>query len=92
MIFVMKFSLLASVVFLFTGCAALLGSNNGITAAGVNDSSLSQAPTPGTTAKTLNEITFTDGEWDGKEVVKTEEEWKDLVTPDEFAVRKCDLI
>lgn len=38
--------------------------------------------------KAIREITYTDGEFDGKEVVTTDDEWKKILTPMEFAVMR----
>ena len=46
------------------------------------------APTPGKNAmaKTVSQITYTDGEYDGVEIVKTDAEWKKLLAPAAFKV------
>src|SRR4051794_13026288 len=36
--------------------------------------------------KSVRELTYTDGEFDGKEVVTTDEEWKKILTPAEFDI------
>ena len=38
--------------------------------------------------ETVSDFTFTDGEFDGKEIVKTDEEWKKLLGPDEYNVMR----
>lgn len=61
---------------------------------GCTTSLVSQAADPEKTpvvnkaAKTepVKEFTFTDGEFDGKEIVKTDDEWKKLLTAEEFDV------
>ncbi len=48
-----------------------------------------QAAVPDATprkAKTVREITFTDGEFDGKAIVKTDTEWKKELTATEFYI------
>jgi len=45
------------------------------------------APTPKPAkVKTIRELTFTEGEFDGQQVAKTEKEWKSLLTGDEYNV------
>jgi len=53
-------------------------------------SSLATRPTPAKKAavKTVSEITYTDGEYDGVEVVKTDAEWKKILAPDTFVVMR----
>jgi len=46
-------------------------------------------PTPKTRAvktQTLRELTFTDGEFDGNKTLKTDNEWKKLLTANEFYI------
>jgi len=38
--------------------------------------------------KTVRELTYTDGEFDGKEIVTTDEEWKKILTPAEFYIMR----
>jgi len=46
--------------------------------------------TPKATAKvkTVREITYTDGEFDGKEIVTTDDEWKKILTKSEFFIMR----
>ncbi|MEP6787564.1 MAG: peptide-methionine (R)-S-oxide reductase MsrB [Acidobacteriota bacterium] len=45
--------------------------------------------TPKTAAvKAIREITYTDGEFDGKEIVKTDVEWKQILSPASFVVMR----
>jgi len=53
------------------------------------DVSANPAPTPKTKGvKTLKELTFTDGEYDGIAVRKTDADWKQLLTATEFNVMR----
>lgn len=38
--------------------------------------------------KTAREMTFTDGEFDGTEIIKTDAEWKKILTPNEFYIMR----
>ncbi|MBK8465963.1 MAG: peptide-methionine (R)-S-oxide reductase MsrB [Chloracidobacterium sp.] len=38
--------------------------------------------------ETVSDFTFTDGEFDGNEIVKTDEEWKKLLKADEYNVMR----
>jgi peptide-methionine (R)-S-oxide reductase len=69
-------------MFSVAGCAALAGraDSSSQPIAAIAET------TPGNPQKTVSEITFIDGEWDGKELVKTEDEWKSLLSADAFAV------
>lgn len=60
------------------------------TTAFVHDRETLATPTPNANKVVKTElpsdIRFTDGEYDGKEIVKTDEEWKKLLTAEEFDV------
>ncbi|MEO7660135.1 MAG: peptide-methionine (R)-S-oxide reductase MsrB [Pyrinomonadaceae bacterium] len=46
-------------------------------------------PTPQTAkTKTIREITFIDGEFDGEKLVQTDDEWKKVLTSDEYYVMR----
>ena len=78
-------SVAASVVFIGQfGCAA---------AASVSNQSAVVEPTPTKTSKTplpTRTIEFTDGEFDGRSIVKTDEEWKRELTPEEYNIMRQD--
>ena len=62
-------------------------------AGGLNDNETATAEaTPKAKAakatKTVREIAFTDGEFDGTEIIKTEAEWKKILTPNEFYIMR----
>ena len=48
----------------------------------------SSTPKKKVAVKTISQITFTEGEYDGVEVVKTDAEWKKLLTPAAFVVMR----
>lgn len=72
-------ALASSMVFLnLIGCAS---------AASVNNVSAATEPTPAKkTAPPARELALTDGEFDGKEIVKTDEEWKKELSPEEYNI------
>ena len=45
-------------------------------------------PTPTAAVKSVRELTFTDGEFDGKEIVMTDAEWKNILTPNEYFIMR----
>lgn len=80
-----KFLLPISALITIAGFAALV--------APIQRSSASSAaalPTPvkKVAVKTVSEITYTDAEYDGVEVVKTDAEWKKILAPDAFVVMR----
>ncbi len=74
-------ALASSVVFMnLIGCAA---------AAPVNNVSAEAAPTPPKKpVQSQRKLELTDGEFDGKEIVKTDEEWKKQLTPAEYNIMR----
>ncbi len=76
-------ALAASAVFMGQfGCAA---------AASVNSQTAVAEPTPPKTAKppeTNGTFEYTDAEFDGKEIVKTDAEWKKELTPEEYNIMR----
>ena len=76
-------ALAASAVFIGQfGCAA---------AASVNNQTATAEPTPTRAAKTSETpraFEYTDAEFDGKEIVKTDAEWKKELTPEEYNIMR----
>jgi len=73
-------ALAASAIFISQfGCAA---------AASVSNQTAEAEPTPGKTPASTRTIEFTDGEFDGKEIVKTDAEWKKELTPQEYNIMR----
>lgn len=73
-------ALAASAIFISQfGCAA---------AASVNNQTAEAEPTPAKASEPNPNFEFTDGEFDGKEIVKTDAEWKKLLTPAEYNVMR----
>ncbi len=74
-------ALASSVVFMnLIGCAA---------AAPVNNLAAAAEPTPAkNTATPPRKLELTDGEFDGKEIVKSNEEWKKELTPEEYNIMR----
>ena len=74
---------LAAGVFLFSlfGCKAAASSQS------VSPDAALVSPTPAKAAPE-RELAFTDGEWDGKEIIKTDEEWKKELTADEYHIMR----
>ena len=56
-------------------------------AAAVDSFASEPVPTPAKT-KAFREITYTDGEFDGKEIVMTDAEWKRILSPAEFEIMR----
>ncbi len=88
---VMKQKFIASslVIFALAAGAVLIYPVGCASRASVQSQAVEPSPTPiGKAVKTdsVSEFTFTDGEFDGKEIVKTEAEWKKLLTAEEFDV------
>lgn len=79
----MKF-LIAVIFSLIISAAAFTFIESGVS----NISAATLGPVPEKTpkTKTIREITFTDGEYDGIAVIKTDEEWKKILSSGEFYV------
>ncbi len=71
-------------------CAVVFRPLGGSSAAAIQNQIFTPAPTPvaKSQVKTVRELTYTDGEFDGKEIVKTEEEWSRILTPAEFDIMR----
>ncbi len=89
---VMKYKLAASLLAFITvaACAASIKPvDQSNTASGQNVvADTLPTPKPVAKVKTVSEITFTDGEYDGKEIIKTDAEWKELLTPEEYNIMR----
>lgn len=74
-------ALAASAIFISQfGCAA---------AASVTNQTADAEPTPATKpAETARTFVYTDGEFDGKEIIKTDAEWKKELTPEEYYIMR----
>ncbi|MBK9214486.1 MAG: peptide-methionine (R)-S-oxide reductase MsrB [Chloracidobacterium sp.] len=72
-------------VLAFAGLLLFLNQFGCSAVASVNDPSAAPEATP-RTAKPTREITFTDGEFDGKTITKTDAEWKKELSREEFYV------
>jgi peptide-methionine (R)-S-oxide reductase len=74
-------SIAASVILIIQfGCKA---------AASANDPQAAVEPTPGgKKVQTERVVELTEGEFDGKEIVRSNDEWKKELTPDEYAVMR----
>src|SRR6188508_1061476 len=53
-----------------------------------SDADPTATPKAKAAVKTIREITFTDGEFDGTEIVKSDDEWKKLLTANEFYIMR----
>ena len=90
---VMKYKLIASslVAIALAACAVLIYPVGCSSTASLRNHEPDAMPTP-VTKKAVKtdtpEFTFTDGEFDGKEIVKTDDEWKRLLTAEEFDVMR----
>ncbi len=85
----MKFKNTAIVFSIFVfGFTVFVASSSFSTVRSSGVSALS-TPTPKPSkVKTIREITFTDGEYDGQAVTKTDAEWKKVLTSDEFYIMR----
>ena len=88
----MKYKFAASLFALITvaACAASIKPINSSNAASVDNIAADPQATPPAkpAVKTVREITFTDGEFDGREIVKTNEEWKKELTADQYNIMR----
>lgn len=76
-------NLLAIMVFAAASVVAIL---RPVSSAGPADNSVRPLPTLARSVKTISDITFTDGEYDGKAIVRTEDEWKKILSSTEFYI------
>jgi len=84
----MKFKFIALSIAIFSiVSAAIILSNN--TAASSTGLSPEAQPTPkAVKTKTVRELTFIDGEFDGQELATSDADWKKVLTKDEFHVMR----
>ena len=80
----MKLLTLSFALIALAGCTAFMSPANSSSAATVENPATEPEATP--KAKTLSELIFTNGEFDGKEIVKTDTEWKKILTSEEYHI------
>ena len=87
-----KFVTSSLIITALAACTVLMYPLGCVSKASLESQSVEASATPvgKKTAKTepMPEFTFTDGEFDGKEIVKTEDEWKKQLTADEYNVMR----
>ncbi len=84
-----KFAVLSILAIVIAGCVALINPPDNSTAASIESAPAVPAPTPKIArVKTVRELTFTDGEYDGNEIVKTDDDWKKILTSAEFYIMR----
>ena len=81
-------SLILTIVSLGVATALISRSDSPVAAAAPNFSA-DPNPTPGK-VKTVRELTYIEGEFDGQRLVRSDKEWKKILTPDEFAVMRLE--
>ena len=79
-----RIAIISAAVFSIIGSALLAGSLGQITSA--NASTVSPKPTP--KPKASRSIVFLDGEFDGRELKRSDAEWKRELTPNEFYIMR----
>lgn len=84
----MRFKYFAILSFVSIICLAAISElSTPSSAAFADDTRVVPTETPKVTkVKSISEITFTDGEYDGQPITKTDAEWKKLLTADEFYI------
>ena len=80
----MKSLTLSFALIALAGCTAFMSPANSSSAAIVETNTAEPEATP--KVKTLRELTYINAEFDGQELVKTEAEWKQLLTPEEYRI------
>lgn len=80
----MRFIIL-SLSALIVGTAACVSGIGGSNAAFSNDADPSATPR---STKAVREITYTDAEFDGKEILMTDPEWKKILTPVQYTMMR----
>lgn len=86
-----KLIALSFVIFLLSVFTVLTGPLYSSFAASEANAGAQPLPTPASKRakiKTIRELTFTDGEFDGQAMVRTEAEWKALLTATEFYIMR----
>lgn len=87
----MKYKIVVLLIAIMTivGSDSLLRTANGSAAVSIPNFGVQPMPTPkpGKT-KTLRELAFIDGEFDGIKLVESDNEWKKILTPTEFYIMR----
>lgn len=87
-----RFITSSSVIIALAACALLMYPLGCASKASLESRSVETSATPvakkDVKTETASEFTYTDGEFDGKEIVKTDEEWKKLLTAEEYNVMR----
>src|SRR5258706_14052656 len=88
----MKYKVIATTfaIILLAVCAAFLKPVDISYAAAEAVASATPKTSQTVKAKTVRELTYTDGEFDGKKIVPTDYDWKKILTPAEFAIIRQD--
>lgn len=82
----MKYKFGVALSLAFTMIAVFAGLHDSLSsAASVQTDFARPVPTP-KSVKTVRQITFTDGEFDGQTIAKTDDEWKKILTANEFYI------
>ena len=88
---VMKYRSIALIFAIVTLAFCAVALNPVAVSLAVSANSVRPQPTPAKQSakpKTVQELTYTDSEYDGKEIVKTDDEWKKILAPASFKVMR----
>ena len=83
-----KIVLLSIALITIAGSALLFSTATGSAAPSLPNFEARPSPTPKT--KTVRELTFIDGEFDGTELVRSDKEWKRILTSTEFYIMRTE--